>query len=158
MVTEYREGMNKMFDQMAESLRASMEVGKKMQNSWFEAASFGKNGGEMNRFFGQNEKVAKEWLPFVERTMKTCSESACNSFEANLGVFKKATSFAAKGAENDVNKNSREMFDAGFSAMRSNMDTMAATGKKVMDDWATFCHAECFDFTPAKKSPSKETK
>ncbi len=157
MVAETKESMTQMFDTIADTARVSMEAGRRMQESWFDAIGGEKTNPTFDAYFGQGEKVAKEFFPFVGKNMHTAAESFNTCMQAGMDVFRGACDMTMKGGEGDFYRKSHDLFDAGFNALRTNFNAINKAGRRVMENWATFCQSTISD-TAASKPAQKPTK
>lgn len=148
MVAETREGMTKMADCMADSFRTAFDAGRRTQDTFFKAitdmwrqpSDMGcMNMGGINNERG--ERVMREWVPFVGKTMEAFAQTCDTTFRAGTDVFKAGVDVAAKGNEADPYESSRQVFDATFSAVRHGFDAFGKAGAKTMENCTTFCDA-----------------
>lgn len=154
MVAETRENIAQMFDTMADTARASMEAGRRMQESWFEALGAptkGENGFE--GFFAQGERMNREFFPFMNRSMQTVAEFANTNFQAGMETFKTMCEATTRGSDVDMYRRTRDMWDAAFNAFRTGFQAMNKAGIKTMENWANFCQTACAECSTAKTTP-----
>lgn len=142
MVAETRESMTKMADCVADSFRTAFDAGRRTQDAFFKA--MGDMWRQPNDFGSPNERgerVMREWVPFVGKTMETFAQTCDTTFRAGTDVFKTACDVATKGNEADPYESSRQVFDATFSAVRHGFDAFGKAGIKTMENCSTFCDA-----------------
>jgi hypothetical protein len=154
MVAETRENMAQMFDTMADTARASMEAGRRLQESWFEAIG-GPNKGEQGfeGFFVQGERMTREFMPFMNKNMQMMAEFANSNFQAGMDTFKTFCEATTKGNEGDVYRRTRDMWDAMFGTFRTGFNAMNKAGIKTLENWANFCQTACAECSPSKMAP-----
>lgn len=147
MVAETRESMTKMADCMADSFRTAFDAGRRTQEAYFKAVAdmwrqpadmHSMNMGGINE---RGERVMREWVPFVGKTMETIAATCDTTFRAGTDVFKAGFDVAAKGNEADPYESSRQVFDATFCAVRHGFDAFGKAGVKTMENCTTFCDA-----------------
>ena len=154
MVAETKENMTQVLDTMADTARASMEAGRRMQESWFEAIGT-PNKGEygFDGCFTQGERMTREFLPFVGKNMQTVAEFSHANFQAGMDTFKTFSDTTTKCADVDFYRRSRDMWDAAFGAFRTGFNTLNKAGIKTMENWATFCQTACTESSNPKMAP-----
>ncbi len=154
MVAETKENMAQMFDTMADTARASMEAGRRMQESWFEAVGApGKGEHGFEGFFGQGERMNREFFPFMNKNMQMTAEFVNTNFQTGMDTFKTFCDATTKSADGDAYRKTREMWDAMFGAFRTGFNAFNKVGIKTMENWATFCQTACTDCSTPKTAP-----
>lgn len=158
MVAETKETMTKMFDCWNEGFRATLEAGRRAQETWAKAFS------EMNTtplgfeaFFTTGERMAREFAPFVGKNMETFAQTCDTAFRANLDVFKAATEVAAHPEDGDFYKRSRRVFDVAFDAMRTNVDAFSKAAARSNELCSAFYRAVCTCCPETGKSASPKS-
>jgi len=154
MVAETKENMVQMLDTMADTARASMEAGRRMQESWFEAIGAPTKGDHgFEGFFGQGERVNREFFPFMNKNMQTVAEFMNTNFQGGMDTFKSFCDATTKGADGDVYRKTRDMWDTAFHAFRNGFNAMNKAGIKTMENWASFCQTACTECSAPKMAP-----
>lgn len=149
--------MTQMFDNLADSARASMEAGRRIQESWFEAiGGSAKATPSFDGMFGQAEKIATGWLPVAGKNMQAVAETMNTTFQAGMDLFKTACDATMKSGEGDMYRKGRELWDATFSAYRNGVSAWNHAGRRIMENWAAFCQtASCECGTKPATKPAR---
>ena len=127
MVAESKETFTRMFESMNEGFRAAWDAGRRTQETFFKSATeSAKFTTGFEPFFACSERFAREFVPFVGRTVETVAQTFDNGIRANVDVFKAACECAVKPEEGDFYKKSRRVFDAAFDAARTNFDAFSS--------------------------------
>ena len=157
MVAETQENMNKVFDCMNDGFRAAMDAGKRAQESWFKIL------GEKNvptfdfaNVVDRTDRFAKDFFPFMNKTMETITQSCDHSFRSGLDVVRTACDKPAE--DGDFYANTRRFWDAAFDATRSNFETFSKASTKTADNFSAFCNAMCSCPEASGKNTTAKTK
>lgn len=151
MVTDMKDNMGKVFDSVNDGFRAAMDAGRRTQESWFNAMKESwKRPEDMDRCFSQGERFAREWVPFVGKTVETTTQACDAGFRSGMDVMKAACEAATKTDESDFYKRSRPVWDAAFDAMRTQFDAMNKAAVRTMDHYTLFCEAAWGEPTTAR--------
>lgn len=154
MVVETKENMAQMFDTITDTARASMEAGRRMHESWFEAIgvpSKGEHGFE--GCFTQGERMTREFFPFVNKNMQATAEFMNANFQAGMDTFKTVCDVTTKSVDGDFSRRARDMWDAAFGAFRTSFNSLNKVGIKTLENWATFCQSACTECSAPKTMP-----
>lgn len=142
MVAEARENMTRMADCMADSFRTAFDAGRRTQESFIKAmGDMWRTPTESHFMNERGERMVREFVPFVGKTMETFAQTCDTTFRASTDVFKTACDVAAKGNEADPYEASRQVWDATFGAVRNGFDAFGKAGVKTMENCSTFCDA-----------------
>lgn len=154
MVTETRETMTKMFDAMAETARNTVEMGCRFQESWLDNMKSAWKGQGADQPPTPNADWAKDWWPFVGRNVQAAADTCDIAMKSGLSVVRKGCELTKKADGVDFYADSREMWDAGFEACRTNVDAFTKFGKLAAENWATFCK-DAFGSSTSGKTSNK---
>jgi len=142
MVAETRESMTRMADCMADSFRTAFDAGRRTQDAFFKAmGDMWRTPSDAHVVNERGERMFREWVPLVGKTMETMAQTCDTTFRAGTDVFKTACDVAAKGNEADAYESSRQVWDATFGAVRNGFDAFGKAGVKTMENCSTFCDA-----------------
>ena len=142
MVAEARESMTRMVDCMADSFRTAFDAGRRTQDAFLKAAGdMWRTPSDMHFMNERGERMFREWVPLVGKTMETLAQTCDTTLRASTDVFKTACDVAAKGGEADPYECSRQVWDATFGAVRHGFDAFGKAGVKNMENCSTFCDA-----------------
>lgn len=144
MVAQTRNKMTEMFEGLGEGMCAAFDAGRHGQEMMFKAVSDSfRNTAEIEPIAAQTEKVAKAFGPFVGRNFDVMAECFDTAMRTGTDVFRTACKTAANMDELDVYDRSRRMWDAAFSAARTNFETMTKAGTRAFENWSDFCRTTC---------------
>lgn len=148
MVAETKQNMSRIFEKTAENVRVAMDAGFGAQQAWFSAFGdlFKRAGGFDS--VPHTDKAAKEFGPFVGRNIEAMTDCLDAGFRANMNAFKTACDVTARMDEGDAYGKSREVMDAAFNAVRTNVDALGKAGKRTVENWTTFCSTTCCETQP----------
>lgn len=142
MVTETKESMTQMYDTVADTTRATMEAGRRVQESWFDAVGgTGREPGAFEDVYAQSEKFTREWFPFVGKNMHTFAESVNTCFQATMDATRAASDVTMRSGDSDWYQKSRDLWDASFNAFRVSVNAVNKATKRTMENWASLCQA-----------------
>ena len=159
MVTETTETMSKMFEQMTASVRGAFDAGRRMQESWFDAATgVAHPPAGFDEFAGRTERVAKEWVPFVGKNVETFGQSCDVGFRAGQDVLNAAHEMASRPVDGDHAKSARRFWDASFDAVRLNVDNFTKTSTRTLENCSAFAQSVFADASMAKAPTKTATK
>jgi len=160
MVADTQQHMNGMFAKTAEQCRAAMDTGFGAQQAWLNACGdFFKRTGEMGTAVPNPDKFAGEFGPFLGKTVEAMTECADTGFRANMTAFKTVCDAGTRTDAGDVYGQSREIMDATFAALKTNLDAFGKIGKRTADNFTAFCSAACCQpKTASGKGPEKASK
>lgn len=159
MVHGTNETMTEVFDTMSDAVRTSLEAGQRTQEFWFDAMKDMMSGPhDFNRFSSFGEKISKEAAPLVAKNIEVVADTIDSSTRAGMDVLKTACDVALNANEGDISGKNRAMWDASFSAVRTNMSAFTKMGQKTLENWATFCKDTCSSTSPAKSAPKPAPK
>jgi len=154
VVAETKETMGKVFDSWTEGFRAAMDASRRTQETWFKAFSeTTKNPFGFEGFFASSEKMAKEFAPFVGRSLDTFANTCDSSVRAGLDVFRAATEVTMRPEDGDFYKKSRRVWDAAFDAVRTNVDAVGKAASRGMENCTAFYQNICGDEFACKATP-----
>lgn len=155
MVTEKKETMNKMFEQMNAVFTGAIEAGQRMQQTWLDAMNgAGMRPAGFEEFEGSTERIAKEWAPFVSRNVEVFTQSCDIGVRAGQDVFNAAQELVAQPADGDYVNGARRFWDAGFDAVRLNVENFSKTGTQTLENYSKFAQS-AFGDAPVVKSAAK---
>jgi len=158
MVAETKQDMTKMFEKTAENVRGAMDAGFGAQQAWFNACGdFFKRAGGFGTVLPQTDKIAKEFGPFVGKSIDAMTDCLDAGFRANMNAFKAACDVTTKMDEGDVYNKSREVMDAAFQAVKTNVDAFGKVGKRTVDNWTTLCSSTCCESQPTSGKTTERT-
>ena len=159
MVTETKETMNKMFEQMNAAFGGAVGAGRRAQETWFDAmtgASTRPVGFE--EFAGRTERVANEWASFVSKNVETFAKSCDIGVRAGQEVVNAAHDMVAQPVDGDYAKGARRFWDAGFDAVRLSVDNFAKTSTQAMENCSAFGRSVLTDKPVTKPAAKTATK
>jgi hypothetical protein len=146
MVAETKETVSRMFGCMNDSLRAVVDAGQRTQESWLKASGEAwKRPAEFERLYNRGERIAREWVPFVGKTMDAATQSYDAGFRAGMDAFKTVCDVASKTDDADPYRRTRQLWDAAFDAARTNFDAFAKASARTLENCTAFCESVCSD-------------
>lgn len=144
MVADTQQNMNGMFESTAEQFRAAMETGFGAQQAWFNACGdFFKSAGEMGTGVRNPEKFTREFGPLVGKTVEAMTDCADTGFRAGMNAFKSVCDVSSRMDGGDVYGQSREIMDATYTALKTNLDAFGKISRRAADNLTAFCSASC---------------
>jgi len=154
MVQGTNETLTEVFETMSDAARTSLEAGRRTQEFWFDAMKDVFAGAQsFDRWTSFGEKVSREAAPLVAKNIEIFADTVDKTSRAGMDVLKTACDVALNANEGDFAGKSRAMWDASFSAMRTNVSAFSKLGQKTMENWASFCKNSSSDSAPAKAAP-----
>jgi len=140
MVTDTKEGVDRVMDTMGNGFRAAIDAGQRTQEAFFRASREAlRNPGEFDRFFTRSEKVTREWVPFVERNMSAIADVVNTNMRAGIQMFRETCDIAVHSDDTDLYKRTRQFWNNAFEAMRTNFDTVAQAATRSLEACSMFC-------------------
>lgn len=111
---------------------------------WFNAfGDFFKRTSELATVVPNPDKVAREFGPFVGKTVEAMTDCADAGFRSGMNAFKSVCDAGTRMEGGDVFGHSREIVDATFAAFKTNMDVFGKVGKRTAENLTAFCCATC---------------
>lgn len=143
MVAETRESMTRAFDCVADSVKTAFDSGRRAQEAWFKAVGgmCCQRPSDADRFFGHNERLFREWTPFVGKNMETLAQTCDTTLRSGLDAFRVACDAAMTPADGNAYDASRQVWDAAFGAARVSFDALGKAGTRTMENCSAFCDA-----------------
>lgn len=158
MVAETKDNVTQMFENMTESFRVVMDAGRRSQETMVRSMNeFWRAPAGFDTFFTRTERAAKEFVPFVGKSVEVFTESFDNTVRTNMDMFKTAAEASMKSDDTDVYRRTRQMWDAAFGAFRANVEMFGKASTRAMENWSNFCKAACCE-DACSKSTVKPTK
>lgn len=155
MVAETRETMNKMFEQMNAMFTGAVEAGQRTQQTWFDAMTgVGMRPAGFEEFAGRTERIAREWAPFASKNVEVFTQSCDNGVRAGQDAFNAAQDMVMQPAGGDYAKCASRFWDAGFDAIRLNVENFSKTSTQALENCSKFARS-VFDDAPVAKSAAK---
>ena len=131
--------MTQMYDTMADTARATVEAGRKVQESWVDAVQGGcREGVTPDSMFAQTDKMTRSFFPMMGRAMHTANEAMNTAFQSNMDLMRVASDWTTKAADTDLQERTRSLWDAGFNAARTNIEAFNRAARHNMENWTAF--------------------
>jgi hypothetical protein len=151
--------MNTMFEQMNEAFRGAVDAGRRMQETWFDTMTDAtKRPAGFEQMTARAERVTKEWVPFATKNVETFAQSCDVGVRAGQEVVNAACDVMTRSPDGDYVKGARRFFDAGFDAVRVNVDNLAKTGARTLENCSAFAQSVFADEPMHKTAPKSVSK
>lgn len=139
MVAETKESVTKVFDCVSESLRTAFDAGRKTQDAWFKAVGeIWKRPGDADGFSAHGERIFREFAPFVGKNLELAVQCCDAGIRTGVDVFQAACDAAGKPGDTDAYDSTRQVWDATFQAVRTNIDTFGKAGVRTLENCSAF--------------------